>query len=176
MKYQAEIKKLLSDMESDRIERTASTNNIDKFSAAICAFANDFPNHDLPGYLIIGVDDKTGKPSGLGITDHVLKDLAGIRNNGQILPQPSLTVEKYVLDTGEIALIEVFPSPFPPVRYKGVTWIRTGPTKSRANEAEENRLTEKRAGHAKTYDVSPAMGSTLNDSNTDLLMLRKVKF
>jgi ATP-dependent DNA helicase RecG len=171
MRKLTEIQKMLSDMESDRIERTISTNNIDKFSEAICAFANDFPNHNLPGYLIIGVDDKTGKPSGLKITDNILKDLAGIRNNGQILPQPLLTVEKYTLDDGEIALVEVFPSLFPPVRYKGITWIRTGPTKSRANETEENRLIEKRAGHAKTFDMSPALGSTLNDLNIDLFKL-----
>ena len=82
-----------------------------------------------------------------------------------------MTVEKYVLDEGEIAIVEVFPSPFPPVRFKGTTWIRTGPTKSRANEAEENKLTEKRASHAKTFDVSPALGSTMSDLNIDLFKL-----
>ncbi len=171
MKDLKEVQKLLSDMESDRIERTISTTNTDKFSEAICAFSNDFPNHNLPGYLIIGVDDKTGNPSGLTVTDAMLKDLANIRNNGQILPQPAMTVEKYMLDGGEIAIVEVFPSPFPPVRYKGISWIRTGPTKSRANEAEENRLIEKRAAHARTFDVSPALGSTLSDLNVDLFKL-----
>jgi ATP-dependent DNA helicase RecG len=171
MRELKEVKSLLIDMESDRIERTVSTTNTDKFSEAICAFANDFPNNNLPGYLIIGVDDKTGKPSGIRITDGILKDLASIRNNGQILPQPILTVEKHVLEEGEIALIKVFPSPFPPVRFKGVTWIRTGPTKSRANEAEENRLIEKRASHAKTFDVSPALGSAMSDINIDVFRL-----
>jgi ATP-dependent DNA helicase RecG len=166
-----EVKSLLEDMESDRVERTVSTTHTDKFCEAICAFANDFPNHNLPGFLIIGVDDKTGKPTGLKITDSILKDLAAIRNNGQILPQPVITVEKYILDGGEIALVEVFPSVFPPVRFKGITWIRTGPTKSRANEAEENRLIEKRASHAKTFDVSPAIGSTLSDINIDVFKL-----
>lgn len=171
MRELKEVKSLLIDMESDRVERTVSTTNTDKFSEAICAFANDFPNNNLPGYLIIGVDDKTGKPSGIRITDGILKDLASIRNNGQILPQPILTVEKHVLEEGEIALIKVFPSPFPPVRFKGVTWIRTGPTKSRANEAEENRLIEKRASHAKTFDVSPALGSAMSDINIDVFRL-----
>ena len=171
MKELTEINKLLSDMESDRIERTISTNNTDKFSEAICAFSNDYPSHNLPGYLIIGADDKKGTPVGIKITDAILKDIAAIKNNGQILPQPSLTVEKYVLDEGEIAIVEVFPSPFPPVRFKGTTWIRTGPTKSRANEAEENKLTEKRASHAKTFDVSPALGSTMSDLNIDLFKL-----
>lgn len=68
-----EIKTLLSDIESDRIERTISTTNTDKFGQAICAFANDLPNHNLPGYLIIGADDKTGKVNGaINITDQLL--------------------------------------------------------------------------------------------------------
>ena len=36
-----EIRALLNDLESDRIERTISTTNTDKFGQAICAFAND---------------------------------------------------------------------------------------------------------------------------------------
>lgn len=52
-----EIRALLSDLESDRAERTLSTTNTDKFGQAICAFANDMPNHKMPGYLFLGVDD-----------------------------------------------------------------------------------------------------------------------
>ena len=48
---------MLSDLESDRAERTLSTTNTDKFGQAICAFANDMPNHKMPGYLFLGVDD-----------------------------------------------------------------------------------------------------------------------
>ena len=61
-----EIRELLDDLESDRMERTASTTNTDKFFAskatvvergqATCAFANDLPDHRLPGYLFLGVD------------------------------------------------------------------------------------------------------------------------
>ena len=52
-----EIRALLSDLESDRAERTLSTTNTDKFGQAICAYANDMPNHKMPGYLFLGVDD-----------------------------------------------------------------------------------------------------------------------
>ncbi len=34
------------------------------FPEAICAFSNDFANHQQPAYLLIGVEDKTGKASG----------------------------------------------------------------------------------------------------------------
>ena len=52
-----EIRALLNDLESDRVERTISTTNTDKFGQAICAFANDLPDHRQPGYLFLGVDD-----------------------------------------------------------------------------------------------------------------------
>ena len=52
-----EIRAMLLDLENDRIERTISTTNTDKFGQAICAFANDLPNHKKPGYLFLGVED-----------------------------------------------------------------------------------------------------------------------
>ena len=166
-----ELINMLSDLESDRIERTVSENKTDKFSEAICAFSNDFPNHKQPGYLIIGAEDKTGKLAGLNISDKLLTSLAAIRNNGQILPQPSLTIQKYSLPEGEVAVVEVFPSPFPPVRYQGKVWIRVGPSKAIANEAEELRLIEKRTANTRTFDVSPVFNSTLADINIELFKL-----
>ncbi|MBL7795241.1 MAG: putative DNA binding domain-containing protein [Saprospiraceae bacterium] len=163
-----ELLNLLTDLESDRIERTVSVNNTEKFSEAICAFSNDFPNHKRPGYLIIGADDKSGNITGLKVSDQLLQDLAAIRNNGQVLPQPALTINKYDFPNGELAVVEVFPSPFPPVRYKGRVWIRNGPTKAIANEAEELRLSEKRTSLARTFDSTPAFGSTLDDLNLEL--------
>lgn len=38
-----QLKEVLSDLESDRVERTISTANTDKFCEAVCAFANDYP-------------------------------------------------------------------------------------------------------------------------------------
>lgn len=157
-----EIKDLLTDLESDRIERTISTNNTDKFSEAICAFSNDYPNHNQAGYLLIGVKDN-GELSGLTVTDKLLLDLASIRTNGNVLPQPAMTVTKYSFDTGDIAVVEVQPSVLPPVRYKGKVWIRTGPSKAVANETEEKRLIEKRASFAKTFDGLPCLGTKIAD-------------
>ena len=36
------IRALLNDIENDRVERTISTTNTDKFGQAICAFFYDF--------------------------------------------------------------------------------------------------------------------------------------
>ncbi|MEA5141463.1 RNA-binding domain-containing protein [Arcicella rigui] len=159
---------LLADMESDRIERTVSINNTDKFCEAICAFSNDFPNNKQNGYLIIGVDDKTGIPVGSLITDNVLKNLAAIRDDGNVLPKPALIVQRYEVDGQAIAVVEVLPSLFPPVRYKGRVWIRNGPRKAIATEAEERILSERRTSSAKTFDALPCAGSKLEDLNLDL--------
>lgn len=84
------IKKLLSDLEADNVERLISTNNADKFCQAICAFANDMSGRGESGYLFIGADDKTGRIKGIDITDRLLQNLASYRDSGQIVPLPSL--------------------------------------------------------------------------------------
>lgn len=165
-----ELQKLLMDLESDRVERTESTKNTDKFSEAICAFANDFPNHKKNGYLLLGVTDD-GSLSGLKARDELLKDLAAIRHNGQILPQPAMTVQKYELEAGEVVVVEVFPAHQPPVRYKGRVWIRTGPSKSIANETEERILIEKRSSTAKTFDAQPEFDATLEEISLERFQL-----
>ena len=57
-----EIRALLNDIESDRVERTISTTNTDKFGQAICAFANDSENLGC-AYIVVEADngDKIGK-------------------------------------------------------------------------------------------------------------------
>jgi len=96
-----EIRALLNDLESDRVERTISTTNTDKFGQAICAFANDLPDYRMPDYLFIGVADD-GRVKGLNVTDELLKNVAAIRADGKIQPQPSMAVEKVSMDEGDI--------------------------------------------------------------------------
>ena len=48
-----ELQELILDIESDRIERTISTNDTDKFAEAICAFSNDMAMNKKPGFLLI---------------------------------------------------------------------------------------------------------------------------
>lgn len=159
-----EILKLLEDIESDRIERTISTTNTDKFGQAICAFANDLPNHNMPGYLIIGADDKTGNVNGsVNITDQLLQNLGGIKTDGKLQPQVSMTVEKVGLPNGDVAVVTVQPCPFTPVRYDGRIWIRNGPRKCIASESDEKRLLEKRTSRMLTFDALPCLEAKLED-------------
>jgi ATP-dependent DNA helicase RecG len=168
-----ELQKIMVDLESDYIERTISTNNVDKFAQAICAFSNDLPNHRCAGYLLIGINDD-GSPSGLRVSDRLLQNLAALRSAGNIQPLPALTVQKYTLPNavGDVAVVEVFPSDLPPVRYKGRVWIRVGPGRAIANETEERILSERRTTIvAKRTDARPYVGSTLLDISLDLFYL-----
>ncbi|MDO8689204.1 MAG: ATP-binding protein [Dehalococcoidia bacterium] len=162
MLTEAQLMALLADLEADHVERTESVNDTDKFCQAICAFANDLPNHRFPGYLLIGVKNN-GTLSGLVVTDELLKNLGGIRSDGNVLPQPLMNVAKFSLEGGDVAVVEVHPSDLPPVRYKGRVCIRVGPRKAIASEQEERVLTERRVVLARSFDAQPCREATIND-------------
>ncbi len=153
-----EIKALLEDIEADNVERTVATSDTNKFCEVICAFANDIPEHGKPGYLFISADDRTGRITGIEITDQLLQNLASHRDSGQIVPLPSLTVQRRSFSEGDIAVVEVRPSDMPPVRYRGRVWIRVGPRRAVATEQEERRLIERRVHSARTFDMQPCHG------------------
>jgi ATP-dependent DNA helicase RecG len=162
-----EVKTLLADIENERVERTISTNDTDKFAKAVCAYANDLPNKKLPGYLMVGAFDD-GKLSGLKVTDEMLRNLAGLRADGNILPKPALMVERFSFPEGDIAVVEVQPSKHTPVKYKGVAYVRIGARKAEANEEEERILREKSEIKSPTFDSTPCLHSTIDDLDLDL--------
>lgn len=170
MLTQEQLIALLSDLESDRIERCQSLDKTDKFAQAICAFANDLPGHRAPGYLIAGVDD-AGKPTGLNISDQVLQNLAAIRSDGNIQPLPAINVAKYSLPGGDVAVMEVQPCDMPPVRYRGQVWIRVGPRRAIATSQEERILTERRISSALTFDATPCLDAALEDLSLERFAL-----
>jgi ATP-dependent DNA helicase RecG len=155
---------LLTDIESDLVERKESFkgDTPDRARQAVCAFANDFPNHHKPGILFVGAKDN-GEPSGLPITDELLLQLADMKTDGNILPLPVMTVEKRILQDAEIAVVMVVPSDIPPVKYKGRIWVRTGPRRSIASAQEERILNEKRKYLDQPWDLHPYGTATLDD-------------
>ncbi len=163
--YELEI--LLNDLESDRVERKVSDADRDKIRQAICAFANDMPHHQKPGVLFIGVND-VGKCANLPITDELLRILADIRSDGNILPFPTMIVQKRTLAGCKLAVIIVEPSDAPPVRYKGLVWVRVGPRRAIATAEEERRLSEKRRARDLPFDIHPVPSATLEDLDFDL--------
>ena len=165
-----EIRLLIADLESDRIERTISFRE-DKLGPAVCALSNDFPNSKKSGYILLGVKDD-GKVAGINIGDEELKKIGGVKTNGNVLPQPSVIVsEVFHIDGGDVVAVEVKPSLYPPVRYEGRCWIRVGPRRAIANVSEENILIERRASYAKTFDFVPTLGATLDDISEEYFTL-----
>jgi len=162
-----ELGSLLLDLESDRAERKESVSDGRKIRQAICAFANDMPNHGKPGVVFAGVRDD-GTCANLTITDELLRTLADMRSDGNTLPLPSMTVQKRVLRGCEMAVVIVQPSDAPPVRYKGQIWIRVGPRRAIASRDEERRLNEKRRFRDLPFDLHPVRSASVDDLNEDL--------
>jgi ATP-dependent DNA helicase RecG len=157
---------LLDDLESDRAERKETYSKKgetpERLRQAICAFANDLPGHGQPGIAFIGAKDD-GSPAGIEIADELLLDLAGIRDEGQILPLPTMTVEKRRLKGADMAVVAVYPADAPPVRYKGQIWIRTGSRRGIASAQDERILNEKRRYRDLPFDLQPIPFATLAD-------------
>lgn len=155
---------MLGDLESDRVERKESFGGSAPTSVreAVCAFANDLPDHRLPGVVFIGVTDD-GTPSGLGVTDQLLLQLSDIKTDGNIVPPPSVIVEKRILPGAEVAVITVLPADSPPVRYKGRIHVRVGPRRGTATAQDERILNEKRRHRDRPFDVQPVASARIDD-------------
>ncbi|MFZ1982987.1 MAG: RNA-binding domain-containing protein, partial [Desulfatitalea sp.] len=161
-----ELESLLDDPESDLAERKENWagDAPDKSRQAVCAFANDLPDHRKPGVLFLGAKDN-GMPSGLAITDPLLQTLAGMKNDGNILPPPTLVVQKRQLRGADMAVVIVQPADSPPVRYKGRIWIRVGPRRALATEQDERILSEKRKHNDTPFDIQPIPSATIESLN-----------
>lgn len=157
---------LLQDIESDRAEykESLSGDAPTRIREAICAFANDLPDHRKPGVVFVGVrNDGTvvGLPE--GDTDRLLQQLGDMKTDGNILPPPSIIVEKRSLYGKDVAVVTVQPSDSPPVRYKGTIQIRIGPRRGIATAQDERILNEKRRYRDIPFDVYPIPSATLKD-------------
>ena len=157
-----ELDRLRADLESDRVERKESAADANKLRRNICALANDLPGHGLPGVVFIGVEDD-GRCADLTIDDKLLTKLAGMKDDGTIMPIPSLVVQKHDLSGCEVAAIVVEPSRSPPVRFRGRVWVRVGPTVRQATPEEEQRLSERRRAAERSFDQRPAGGATVEE-------------
>jgi ATP-dependent DNA helicase RecG len=158
---------LLTDLESDRVERKESFggDSPDKVRQAVCALANDLPGHGEAGVVFIGAKDSGGEVVGLDITDKLLRTLCDIRSDGNILPFPTMTVEKRQLHGKDLVVITVMPADAPPVKYKGRIEIRIGPRRGIATQQDERILNERRRYRDLPFDLQPVSFASLTDLN-----------
>lgn len=152
--------------EADRVELKENLSGNAKESAreAICAFANDLPNYEKPGLLFVGVrNDRT--IVGIQVTDELLQQLANMKTDGNIVPPPSLIVQKRTFRGKEVAVVAVQPSDSPPVRFKGAIRIRVGTRRDIATAQEERILNEKRRHGDRPFDLQPIPTASMSDLN-----------
>ncbi len=158
----ADLERLMAELESDRAERKESLRGDAPNTAreAICAFANDLPDHRQGGVVFVGAQDN-GTPSGLVVTDQLLRTISDMKTDGNIVPPPTMTVAKRHLRGSDMAVVIVEPSDSPPVRFKGRIWIRIGPRKGIATAQDERILNEKRRHRDRPFDIQPVSSATL---------------
>lgn len=158
----AQLESLLSGGESALVERKRNAKGRNKICRNICAFANDLAGAGKPGVIFIGAEDD-GSCAGIRIDDTLLQILAQMRGNGNILPLPTMAVEKKIFAGCELAVIQVEPAENPPVRYEGRVWVKVGPTVQQASAEEERRLSERQQARNLSFDMRPVTGATLDD-------------
>lgn len=162
----AELLRRMRDIESPLVERKPSEKQSESIRKAVCAFANDLNDHREPGTVFVGVNDD-GTCAGIEITDELIRTLADIRSDGNILPMPRLSVEYKTLNDCELAVVTVHPSFSPPVRYKGTIYVRVGGSNRVASEAEVRVLSEKRRAWDLPYDLRPLTTASVEDLDLD---------
>ena len=161
-----ELLQIIADGESERVEfkESLSGDAATRIREAICAFANDLAGHEKPGLVFVGVkDDRT--IGDLSVTDPLLRQLADMKTDGNIVPPPSLMVEKRVLQGKEVVVVTVQPSNSPPVRCRGVIHVRIGPRRGIATAQDERILNEKRRYGDRPFDLQPIPTTGLSDLN-----------
>lgn len=161
----AELDAMLADLESDRVERKQSLKGDAPTTVreAVCAFANDLPGHAAPGVVFIGAKDDGAPVEGFDVSDELLRQLADIKADGNIVPPPTLLVEKRHLSGADFAVITVWPCDSPPVRFKQRIHVRWGPRRGLASAQDERILNERRRHRDRPFDVQPVADATLDE-------------
>ena len=99
------------------MERTRAFERADKIGQAVCAFANDLSGTGEPGYLLMGVEND-GRISGKRVEDRAMASLGGLKTDGNLLPPPSMAIDKVELPEGDVVVVTVWPSRYPPIRFR----------------------------------------------------------
>ncbi len=160
-----QLEAMMVDTESDRVERKQSFKGDAPAKAreAVCAFANDLAGHGVPGVVFVGVHDNGTPMPDFEVSDELLRQLADIKTDGNIVPPPTLLVEKRQLQGNEVAVITVWSCDTPPVRYKGRIHVRWGPRRGLATAQDERILNERRRHQDRPFDVQPMRDAELTD-------------
>lgn len=118
----------------------------------------------------MGVEND-GRVSGKRVDDRAMASLGGLKTDGNLLPPPSMAIDKVSLPEGDVVVVTVWPSRYPPIRYAGQVWVRVGPRKAVATEEDIHLLRERRARYGIRDEELPCETAKLKDLDTDLFRL-----
>jgi ATP-dependent DNA helicase RecG len=161
----AELEAMLAHLESDCVERKQSFKGDAPTTVreAVCAFANDLPGHGKPGVVFIGARDDGTPAEGFDVSDELLRQLADIKTDGNVVPPPTLLVETRRLRGHDLAVMTVLPCDSPPVRFKQRIHVRWGPRRGLASAQDERILNERRRHRDRPFDVQPVADATMDE-------------
>ena len=91
-----------------------------------------------------------------------------MRGDGNILPFPTMTVQKRHLKGQDVAVVLVQAADAPPVRFKGTVWVRVGPRRAVASLQEERVLAERRRYRDAPFDIYALREADLGDLDENL--------
>lgn len=149
------LAQLFRGLESDTVKRKRSWASRVDIRKNVCAFANDLPGNRIPGVIFVGVAGD-GSCADVPVDDQLLRHLSEMKSDGAILPLPSITVRRMVIDGCAVAVVIVQPSTDGPLRYGGRVWVKVGPTVQLATPDEERRLSERRPLSELSFDLRPS--------------------
>jgi ATP-dependent DNA helicase RecG len=158
---------LMTDLELENVERTRAFDKADKMGQAICAFANDLSGRGTPSYLLLGVEND-GKISGKRIDDEHLTSLGGLKTEGNLLPPPAMALDVFHFTEGDVVVLTVFPSAYPPIRYQGQVWIRIGARKALATDEDIHLLEERRQLNGRRFEELPCTTARMEDLDLEI--------
>lgn len=157
----------LGTRETATLEFKSNARDRDKIGKAICALANDLPNHG-GGDLLVGVNDDGTATGNVDVSDSALRAFTEYRDGGRILDRPSIVVSAALFRGESVIRIHVSAASAPPVRFDGIAYVRPGPTTRRTNPDDERLLNERRRANDLPYEMRPRYFTTIADLDLNL--------
>lgn len=154
-----ELRQLVAQGESDRLEFKKTTGELKDGMSGVCAMLNG-----RGGKVLFGVTP-AGKIIGQEVTDNTLQDVAqAIRKL-----EPPAQIEQsqvHVKDKLHVLVLETDAGPAGPYTFDSRPYHRIGPTTSRMPQSEYERLLLARTHSVHRWEAQPATGYGLDDLDT----------
>ena len=97
-----------------------------------------------------------------------MTSLGGLKVEGNLLPPPAMALDVFHFTEGDVVVITVFPSAYPPIRYQGQVWIRVGARKALATDEDIHILEERRLRNGRRFEEQPCTRAKIEDMDLEL--------